>query len=72
LSIEVPLLPPGILRQQTRIGEDSATVRERVFEARKRQLARIGRINAQMKSDDIACHCRLKSEDAAYLEEVMS
>ncbi|NPE61130.1 YifB family Mg chelatase-like AAA ATPase [Dickeya dadantii] len=72
LSIEVPLLPPGILRQQTRIGEDSATVRERVFEARKRQLARIGRINAQMKSDDIACHCRLKGEDAAYLEEVMS
>lgn len=72
LSIEVPLLAPGILRQQTRSGENSAEVRERVIQARRQQLARSGRINAHMKPDDIIHYCKLKSEDAAYLEEVMS
>lgn len=72
LSIEVPLLPPGVLRQQTRLGENSATVRKRVLASRERQLKRAGKINAQLMSSEIDACCRLTTEDAAYLEEVMS
>lgn len=72
LSIEVPLLPPGVLRQQTNNGESSATVKERVLSAQQRQLKRTGKINALLKPVDIEKHCRLTDVDAAYLEEVMS
>lgn len=72
ISIEVPLLPPGILRKQRSQGEDSATVRARVQAARQRQLARADKINAYLSPREIETHCHLTSEDAQYLEEVMS
>ncbi|OSM95802.1 MULTISPECIES: YifB family Mg chelatase-like AAA ATPase [Lonsdalea] len=72
ISIEVPLLPPGILRKQRSQGEDSATVRARVLAARHRQLERADKINAYLSPREIETHCHLISEDAQYLEEVMS
>nr|WP_113866100.1 YifB family Mg chelatase-like AAA ATPase [Brenneria salicis]NMN90123.1 magnesium chelatase family protein [Brenneria salicis ATCC 15712 = DSM 30166]RBP63257.1 magnesium chelatase family protein [Brenneria salicis ATCC 15712 = DSM 30166]RLM30850.1 ATP-dependent protease [Brenneria salicis ATCC 15712 = DSM 30166] len=72
ISIEVPLLPPGVLRQQNAHGESSATVRARVLAARQRQIHRANKINALLKPNEIEKYCRLKSEDAGYLEEVMS
>jgi len=72
ISIEVPLLPPGILRKQRSQGEDSATVRARVLAARQRQLERADKINAYLNPREIETFCHLRSEDAQYLEEVMS
>ncbi|ACS87531.1 YifB family Mg chelatase-like AAA ATPase [Musicola paradisiaca] len=72
ISIEVPLLPPGLLRQQSNKGESSATIRQRVLAARQRQVVRCGKINALMKPDDIEHHCRLENADAVYLEEAMT
>ncbi|PWC09569.1 ATP-dependent protease [Brenneria roseae subsp. americana] len=72
ISIEVPLLPPGLLRRQSAQGESSAIVRERVLAARQKQIQRANKINALLKPNEIEKYCRLEAEDAAYLEEVMS
>ncbi|MCL2892239.1 YifB family Mg chelatase-like AAA ATPase [Brenneria tiliae] len=72
ISIEVPLLPPGILRRQAYQGESSAVVRERVLAARQRQLKRANKTNALLNPHEVEKHCRLESDDAVYLEEVMS
>ncbi|RLM21567.1 ATP-dependent protease [Brenneria alni] len=72
ISIEVPLLPPGILRQQICQGESSAAVRERVLAARQKQLQRANKINALLKPSEIEKYCQLGPDDAVYLEEVMS
>ncbi|KAA8725753.1 YifB family Mg chelatase-like AAA ATPase [Ewingella americana] len=76
LSIEVPLLPPGVLSLQSqklgsRARESSAQVRERVMRARERQLARSGKINAHMSSSEVEKFCELKKEDAEFLEGVL-
>ncbi len=44
LSIEIPLLPLGSLSNQTNQGETSEQVRQRVIEARNRQLRRAGKL----------------------------
>lgn len=72
LSIEVPLLPPGVLRRQQHQGECSAVVKERVLAARALQIQRANNINAHLAPYEIDIHCRLSAEDAAYLEEVMN
>ncbi|HEY0209229.1 YifB family Mg chelatase-like AAA ATPase [Acerihabitans sp.] len=71
LSIEVPLLPPGMLRRQHAGGETSATVRARVQAARDIQLRRGQKINAHLNNQEVALYCRLAEEDAVFLEEVM-
>ena len=72
LSIEVPLLPPGTLSRQRAPAESSREVRLRVIAARERQLARAGKINAQLSSHDIDHYCALSAEDAQFLEEVLT
>ena len=50
-------------------GERSATVRERVLEARDRQHCRLGgRCNAEMSSRETREHCRLDAEAQALLD----
>lgn len=76
LSIEVPLLPPGILSQQSqrasiRVKESSAQVRERVIAARNIQLVRAGKINAHLSSREVEKYCELRKEDAEFLENVL-
>ncbi|GBU11636.1 magnesium chelatase family protein and transcriptional regulator [Enterobacterales bacterium] len=76
LSIEVPLLPPGVLSQQSqrqasRIRESSAVIRERVIAARKIQLGRAGKINAHLSSSEVEKYCELRKEDAEFLESVL-
>lgn len=71
LSIEVPLLPAGMLGTQKHQGENSKTVRQRVLQARKKQLDRAGKTNKQLNSQEIAEYCYLVPEDAAFLEQVL-
>ncbi|NDL64346.1 YifB family Mg chelatase-like AAA ATPase [Acerihabitans arboris] len=71
ISIEVPLLPPGMLRRQDPSGETSATVRARVEAAREIQLRRGQKINAHLNNQEVALYCRLGEEDAVFLEGVM-
>lgn len=72
LSLEVPLLPPGMLSAQQSGGESSQQVRERVLAARERQLNRCGKVNAVMNNHDIKACCTLTPEDAQWLEQVLN
>lgn len=72
LSIEVPLLPSGMLSQRPEAGESSASVGERVMKARRLQMARAGKINAHMSNVDIKIWCDIAREDAEWLEEVLN
>lgn len=72
LSLEVPLLPSGMLSSGTVVSEGTQAVRERVLLARQRQLKRSGVINARLKPKDIQRDCRISSEDARWLEDVLN
>lgn len=72
LSLEVPLLPPGLLGQQQQTGESSVAVRERVLVARQRQIARSGKINAHLANAEVLRWCALCSADAKWLESVLN
>lgn len=71
LSLEVPLLPPGMLSGQPRGGESSEKVRERVLRARDRQLGRCGKVNALMSNHEIQACCTLTPVDAEWLEQIL-
>ncbi|HCW98271.1 MAG TPA: ATP-dependent protease [Pantoea sp.] len=72
LSIEVPLLPNGMLSKRPDAGESSASVAERVLKARRLQIARAGKINARMNNVDIRLWCDIAREDTEWLEEVLN
>ncbi|MDC9581426.1 YifB family Mg chelatase-like AAA ATPase [Xenorhabdus sp. PR6a] len=72
LSIEVPLLPPGILSQSsTKYGENSQEVKKRVAIARKIQIERCGHINAHLSSKQTEDICKISMEDAVFLENTL-
>lgn len=65
LHVEVPRLPPTALRHDAAAGEASAQVRERVLQARDRQLARCAATNARMDQAQTDAHCRLAARDGS-------
>ena len=72
LSLEIPLPPPGLLRQTSSKGECSANVRERVMAAQARQFARQNRLNARLDNAGIRQFCSLNTEDAVWLDETLT
>lgn len=72
LSIEVPLLPQGVLSQNRAKGESSDEVRERVFKARERQIQRGSKINAHLNSKEVETLCTLEQELALFLEQALA
>lgn len=71
LSLEVPLLPSGMLSGQRAKAEASEQVRHRVVAARDIQLARAGKINAHLNNAEIMRWCQPAKEDADWLESVL-
>lgn len=72
LSLEVPLLPGGMLSQKREASENSQQVRDRVLQARAIQMSRAGKINAQMNNAEIQYWCVISQEDAEWLEAVLN
>ncbi|STD31530.1 Competence protein ComM [Edwardsiella tarda] len=72
LSIDVPLLPAGVLASQRATGEDSATLRQRVTAVRDRQYARSGQLNAHLEGAERDRVCRLSTHDAQFLEQALT
>lgn len=72
ISIEVPLLPPGVLSTQKRGGEASEFIRGRVMKARECQYARSGTLNAHLQGEDMDRACHLKEQDAQFLEHALT
>ena len=71
LSLEIPLPPPGVLSQGTNEEESSACVRQRVLDARERQLSRQKKLNAHLGNDEMKICCRLHKDDAVWLEQTL-
>lgn len=71
LHVNLQRLPPSALRADAPAGEPSAAVRSRVEAARARQLARTGRINAQLQPSETLALCRLEPHDEALLERAV-
>lgn len=72
LSIEVPLLPVGMLSKQSHVGESSLQVRQRVLSARERQLTRAGKINALLNNREVDRDCHLQTMDADFFEKALN
>ena len=76
IHIEVPAVPVRELHGQGQQAEYSATIRDRVLEARKRQMARYCgegiRTNAQLKPRLLKRYCGLNSSGLDLLERAMT
>ncbi|WP_439294612.1 ATP-binding protein [Lonepinella sp. BR2882] len=72
LSIEVPLLPQGVLQSQQDRGESSEQVRLKIVKVRERQFARQGKVNAHLTSKEIERYCPLLEKDAIFLENALT
>jgi len=71
IQINVPRVSFKDLEKPNLSGEGSASVRQRVIQARERQYARQGVLNSQLESKRIAVYCHLGDKDRRLLEETM-
>ncbi|MBY0265028.1 MAG: YifB family Mg chelatase-like AAA ATPase [Burkholderiales bacterium] len=71
LQIEVPALPESDLLHQA-AGESSATVRDRVTEARARAQSRQGKANAMLETRDIDLYCAPDAAGEALLKQAIA
>jgi len=70
LQVEVPLLPLSQL-QQSRAGESSQQVRQRVLKAHQRQWQRQGKSNARLTPFELEQYCQLSEPDQRYLYQCL-
>ncbi|MCX7916193.1 MAG: YifB family Mg chelatase-like AAA ATPase, partial [Verrucomicrobiae bacterium] len=71
LHVEVPAVPYRQLGGDAG-GESSATVRERVVEARERQYQRAGKLNARLSPRELKQHCRLDDASEELIKMAMT
>jgi magnesium chelatase family protein len=71
MHIEVPSLPLSVLSMAVEQGEKSILVKERVTEARQRQLARQLKSNQALAASEVDKFCGLASEPQELLNKVM-
>jgi len=68
IQIEMPRVPPEVLKTPTSAIESSATVAARVAKAREIQLERQGMLNARLSARQIERYCQLDASAGALLE----
>lgn len=67
-----PIAAARILSQGSQGEESSATVRQRVLAARERQMLRQNKLNAHLENREMKNCCRLRREDAVWLEQTLT
>ncbi len=73
LHVEIPPLPRGTLtRAQSASGPSSSEVREQVIQARNRQFARQGCLNAALAGNEFKRHVQLSETCGLFLENAMT
>ena len=72
LQVEVTRPKTSLLEPADPANEDSATVRQRVVEARQRQLERYGKAGAFIPASELLQHCRLNRSQKNFLESAAS
>lgn len=71
MSLEIPLLPKGMLAEGGDRGEGTPVVKQRVVDARLTMVERGGKPNALLTSREIEKHCPLDKQDAQFLETAL-
>ena len=71
MSLEIPLLPKGMLAEGGDRGETTQVVKQRVKQARQLMLSRNHKSNALLGSREIEKYCPLRREDAEFLETAL-
>lgn len=71
LQVNVNRLPASELRQ-SRCGDSSARIRQRVIAARNRQLQRCNRANAALDNKQLEHYCHLSTADQHLLEQAVT
>lgn len=71
ISIEVPLLPQGVLSKKIECVESTLTVKQRVLQTRDKQLKRNKKLNSQLTAKEIQLYCQLSDENNEYLEQAL-
>ena len=71
LAVSVVALPPRDLHSD-RGGEESAPIRARVVDARRRQMARDGTLNAKLEGRQLRARVRLDPPSRSLLEKAVS
>ncbi|KAB0302032.1 YifB family Mg chelatase-like AAA ATPase [Vibrio fortis] len=71
MSLEIPLLPKGMLAEGGDRGEGTQVVKQRVVDARSTMVERGGKPNALLTSREIEKHCPLDKQDAQFLETAL-
>ncbi|MEP5764148.1 MAG: YifB family Mg chelatase-like AAA ATPase [Halieaceae bacterium] len=71
LLVSLSRVPAGLLLNQQQEAEPSASVRQRVQQARRLALARSGVINAGLNASQLEQVCRLQTQDRRMLEQAM-
>lgn len=71
LRVEVGRLPKRALRANGSGGDDSATVRRRVVQARSLALDRSGACNAALEGEQLEAICRTSDEGLSLLDEAI-
>jgi magnesium chelatase family protein len=72
MHLEVPRVSHEVLRQGAPEGEESsASIRQRVIQARQKALARCNKPNAEMTVKEIKQHCRLDDQSHQVLEQAI-
>ncbi|MEZ8826219.1 YifB family Mg chelatase-like AAA ATPase [Vibrio amylolyticus] len=71
MSIEIPVLPKGVLAEGGDRGEPTSVVKQRVEVARERMLQRSGSVNALLGSREVERYCPLEKVDAQFLETAL-
>ncbi|OIQ25075.1 YifB family Mg chelatase-like AAA ATPase [uncultured Vibrio sp.] len=71
MSIEIPVLPKGVLAEGGDRGEPTTVVKQRVEVARNRMLQRSGAVNALLGSREVERYCPLEKVDAQFLETAL-
>ena len=71
MSLEIPLLPKGMLAEGGDRGETTQVVKQRVRQARELMLSRNHKSNALLGSREIEKYCPLDKQDAQFLETAL-
>ncbi len=73
MQVEVPALPLELLSMQgALVNENSASVKERVWQARLRQQARQGKVNQALQVSDMNKFCVLNDEVQKILNKIIA
>lgn len=71
LNVTVPRIDLSTLREESKVCEDSKTIRQRVVSCRDVQLARAGKCNALLEGKEIEMYCGLDEQNNLFLEQAM-